>query len=162
MAFAATFARPIFFVRWTSPRMADVPRVTSLFNRAYESMGAHIVYIAIVPEDCVPPDDTTRKSLTKGGDEALDRCLSMHIVLEGQGFRTAILRNALAGMLLLGKRRDKLVVHKTVDEALDEALRRVPPDLKFDKRSVYLSASKAGVVSVVAPKGVPGAAGGGR
>jgi hypothetical protein len=158
MAFATALVRPIFFVRWTSPRLHDVPRVSIEFNRAHEAIGEPLIYIAIVPEDSQPPDEVTRKSMTSGADNVLDRCASMHLVLEGGGFRHSILRNAVAGMLLLGRRREKLAVHGTLDEALDEARRRAPAALKFDKASVLIKASKAGVVTTFTPGGVPGAA----
>jgi hypothetical protein len=147
MSFKATFVRPVFIIRWQSPRMADVPRVTSEFNRAYNEVGQPIPYIAIVPTDCDPPEETTRKLMIKGRDEVLDRCASMHIVMEGEGFRHAILRNALAAMHLFGNKREKVGVHRTLDEALDDALKRAPEELKFDKRAVLSKATVAGIVT---------------
>jgi hypothetical protein len=158
MPFATALVGPVFFVRWAMPRLADVPRVAAEFNRAYEKVGESLVYVAIVPEDSPPPDEATRKSMTSGANNVLDRCVSMHLVLEGEGFRHAILRNVVAGMVLLGGRREKLSISRTIDHALDEALRRAPAEKKFDKQSVLLRASKLGVVGG-ATKGFPGAAG---
>jgi hypothetical protein len=158
MPFATAFVRPVFFVRWAAPRLADVPRVAAEFNRAHEAAGQPLVYIAIVPEDSQPPDEPTRKSMTSGANNVLDRCASMHLVLEGEGFRQAILRNVVAGMVLLGGRREKLSISRTAEEALDEALRRIPAELKFDKQSVLRKASERGII-VSAPKSAPGTAG---
>jgi hypothetical protein len=160
MSFKATFARPVFLVRWTAPRLADVPRLTTEFNRAYEAVGQALPYIAIVPQECEPPDEAARKSMTKGRDEILDRCVSMHLVMEGEGFRYAILRNAFAAMQLFGKKREKVTVHRSLEEALDEALLRAPAELKFDKRAVIAKAITAGVASPYPPspefRGTPG------
>jgi hypothetical protein len=155
----ATFARPVFLVRWTSPRLADIPRVTAEFTRAYDAAGRSIPYIAIVPSDSVPPDEATRKAMTRGRDEVLARCSSMHIVMEGEGFRTAILRNALAAMQLFGNKRDKVAVYRTLEEALEDALRRAPAELKFDKRAILAKAVTAGVASPHAVNEIRGTTG---
>jgi hypothetical protein len=160
MPFRVTFARPVFLVRWTQPRLADVPRVTAEFNRAYETVGQAIPYFAIVPQDCESPDEATRKSMVKARDAVLDRCVTMHLVMEGEGFRVAILRNALAAMMLFGGKREKIRIHRTLEEGLDDALRHVPVDLKFDKKFVLAKAVSAGVASpgpVRDLRGTPGA-----
>lgn len=95
--------------------------------------------------------------MTKARDEVLDRCISMHLVMEGEGFRHAILRNALAAMQLFGNKRDKVAVHRTLEEALDDALQRAPADLKFDKKAIFAKATTAGVASTNKEvRGTPG------
>src|SRR6185295_11393604 len=110
-SYVVTFIRPVFFVRWNAPKGPDVARVASEFFRAHDRFGKRIVYVAIVPDDCEPPDNDVRQAMTRGRDEVLPYCEGMHIVMEGQGFRNAILRNALATMQLFGRRRDQVQIH---------------------------------------------------
>ena len=159
MPYVVTFARPVFLVRWTAPRLADVPRVMLEFERAYESFGHPISFIAIVPQDCVPPDDATRKSMSKARDRIIHRCASMHLVMEGEGFRVAILRNALAAMQLFGLNRNRDKVHRTLEEALEGALRLAPVDMKFDMGAVLVRARATGVASPAASGDLRGSSG---
>jgi hypothetical protein len=148
VAYLASFVRPIFFVRWMSPKAADVAKVAADFFQAHEAFGKRVVYIAIVPEDCEPPDDNVRLAMTRGRDEVLPYCEGMHIVMEGHGFKNAILRNALATMQLFGRKRDQVHIHRTVEEALFKLSRtQLPEDLKFDPKAVIAKARFAGVLT---------------
>jgi len=122
--------------------------VTSEFFRARDALGRPVFYIAIVPEDCEIPDDAARKAMTRGRDEVLPHCDSMSIVMEGSGFRNAILRNALAAMQLFGRKRDRVQVYRTVEELLPKLVRTVPDDLKFDVKVMLSQARATGVLTV--------------
>jgi hypothetical protein len=147
VAYVASFVRPIFFVRWVAPKTADVAKVAADFFKAHDAFGKRVVYIAIVPEDCEPPDDNVRLAMTRGRDEVLPYCESMYIVMEGSGFRNAILRNALATMQLFGRKRDQVHIHRTVDEALFKMVRTLPEDLRFDPKAIVAKARVAGVLT---------------
>jgi len=145
--FVASFIPPVFFVRWIAPTVADVAALTAEFFRIHDAFGKRIVYVAIVPDACRAPDNSARLAMTRGRDEVLPRCEGMHIVMEGHGFRTAILRNAFATMQLFGKKRTQVQIHQTVQGALAQLVGRLPRELKFDPRSMLEKARTAGVLS---------------
>jgi hypothetical protein len=150
VSYVACFIRPVFFVRWTAPVASEMPGVTAEFAQARKQMGEPIVYIAIVPEDCQAPDETTRRAMVRERDQVLPECLSMHIVMEGSGFKHAILRNAMAAMQLVAGKRDKKVqIARTLDEALASASRDVPDGMQFDVRTLIAKALAQGVATPV-------------
>lgn len=138
---------PIFFVRWASPSMTDIAQVKSRLVQAHEQGGHDLVYVAIVPEDSTPPDEAVRKAFMNAMDEVLTYCQTMHFVMEGQGFKHSILRNALASVLLVRGQRTKVFVHRTLEEALTMANKRFPSDLQFDVALVARKAVESGVGS---------------
>jgi hypothetical protein len=110
--------RPVFFVRWKQPAMSDLALLGNKLEQAHEDNGRPVIYVAIIPEDCEPPNDAMRKRFADTMHEVLSHCRTMHFVMEGQGFKSAILRNALAAVLLVRGQRNKVFVHKTIEEAL--------------------------------------------
>jgi hypothetical protein len=148
VAYITTFAHPVFLVRWTAPVVEDMPDVTAEFMRRRKTVRHPLVYVAIVPENCVSPNDATRSAMVRERDLILPECQSMYIVMEGTGFKNAILRNALAAMqLVVGKRDKKVVISRTLEEALFGAARQAPADLRFDVRSVLATALADGVAT---------------
>jgi hypothetical protein len=146
-SYVACFIRPVFFVRWMAPKIEDVSRVAAEFFQAYQRFGNRIVYVAIVPEECEPPDDAVRMAMTRGRDEVLPYCESMHIVMEGQGFRYAILRNALATMQFFGRGRDQVRIYRTLDEALVKLVRSASPGYEIDRNALLAKARAIGILS---------------
>jgi len=146
-SYVAAFIRPVFFVRWNAPKIADVARVAAEFFKAHERFVQPIVYMAIVSEDCEPPNDAVRMAMTRGRDEVLPFCRSMHLVMEGHGFRCAILRNALATMQFFGRGREQVHIHRTVDEAMVKIVRGCPAESKLDPRIVLAKARAMGILS---------------
>ena len=67
---------------------------------------------------------------------------TVHFVMEGRGFAQSIKRSALSGVLLLGGKRGRVVVHSTVAEAL----RQIAPRLTLTVRDFEEKARKAGVL----------------
>jgi hypothetical protein len=152
-SYLTTFIKPIFFVRWIAPQANEVSNVTTEFLDQRKRTGQPIVYIAIVPEDCASPNDETRAAMVIERDRVLGECITMHIVMEGSGFKHAILRNAMAAMqLVVGSRDKRVIIGRTLEEALTTALRAVPEELKFDPRAVHAKAEAHGVATPTATK----------
>lgn len=148
MAFKTAYIEPVFFVRWIDPVPLDTHRVSDEFREARSRAGHPLVYIAIVPEECAVPDDATRAAMVSERDRVLPECSAMHIVMEGSGFKHAILRNAMAAMqLVAGSRDKKIVVGRTLDEALANASRTVPSEQRFSVATVLAKAMAAGVAT---------------
>jgi hypothetical protein len=141
------FVRPVFFVRWSSPKATDIPAIIKALAQAHEALARPVVYVAIAPENSEPPDDRVRKAFTSRMDEVLGHCESMHFVMEGQGFKNSILRNALATVLMVRGQRNKVFVHRTLDEALIAANGRLDPKFRFDQRATIQRAQSLGVAT---------------
>jgi hypothetical protein len=137
----------VFFVRWLAPKVTDLPPVVKALSEARDALGTPVVYVAIVPADCEPPDDQLRRAFTIRMDEVLGHCVSMHFVMEGQGFKNSILRNALATVLMVRGQRNKVFVHRTLEEALIAANGRLDPKFRFDQRVTIQRAESLGVAT---------------
>ena len=156
MSHSTCYVRPVFFVRWIAPVASELAGVTAEFLSHTKAEGGPLVYIGIVPEDCAPPDEATRRAMVKERDAILPQCVSMHIVMEGSGFKHAILRNAMAAMQLVAGKRDKKVrIARTLEEALDEAARELGDRSRLDVRSTIARALAAGVATPTARATAP-------
>jgi hypothetical protein len=144
--------RPVFFVRWLKPQLADLALLSTRLEQAHEANRSPVIYVAIIPEDCSAPNDVMRKRFADTMVEVLGHCQTMHFVMEGQGFKSAILRSALAAVLLVRGQRNKVFVHKTLDEALNAAR-----DLnssgspKLDVAGMIKQARLLGIATIAAP-----------
>lgn len=139
---------PIFFVRWMQPQMADLALLGTRLEQAHEVNQKPVTYIAIIPEDCEPPNEAMRKRFADTMPEVLSHCRTMHFVMEGQGFKSAILRNALAAVLLVRGQRNKVFVHKTLEEALTAARDLTDPSAeKLDVGTTIKQARQYGIVT---------------
>lgn len=108
--------------------MVDVDRIRLATEAASQSVGPNLVYIASIPVGVPPPDTETRAALRAGTEHASSRCVSLHLVIEGQGLRRAIIRSVSAGLLLAT--RASFVVHTHIEEALRAASEHVPMDVE--------------------------------
>jgi hypothetical protein len=141
------FFPPLFFVRWAAPSKADLPALNAQLADAHRKLGDPVTYIAIVPEDCEPPNDEMRAAFSDTMDEVLSHCSTMHFVMEGQGFKHSILRNALATVLLVKGQRRKVFVHRTLTEALNASNQHKPPPKRIDVSSMIHRAEVGGIAT---------------
>ena len=127
--------------------MTDIAQIKSRLAQAREQEGRDLVYIAIAPEDSAAPEEPVRKAFMNAMEDVLNYCQTMHFVMEGQGFKHSILRNALASVLLVRGQRTKVFVHRTLEEALTEANQRSREQDKFDIPTVVRKAIEGGVAT---------------
>ena len=133
--------------------MADLALLGTKLEQAHATNERPVTYIAIIPEDCEPPNEAMRKRFADTMPEVLSHCQTMHFVMEGQGFKSAILRNALAAVLLVRGQRNKVFVHKTIEEALTAA--RGLTDSAGDKIDVAATIKQARQYGIVTPARAP-------
>ncbi len=133
---------PILFVRWQSRcDVADVDRITEAIESAYESVGTGLVYIASIPVGVPPPEPDARAAMRSGAEHASRRCSSVHVVIEGQGLRRAIIRSVSAGLLLAT--RASFSIHTDAEEALHAASQNIP----FEFPEILAIAREKGLVA---------------
>jgi hypothetical protein len=120
MAFVSRVIGNLYVVRWKDATAADVPRVEAEVAAAKRALGkAPLHGLAIVPENTPAPDDRTRSAMSSSISHLLDHLETMHTVIEGGGFKHSILRSAMTGIVLVGGKRGRVVIHGTVSDALD-------------------------------------------
>lgn len=133
---------PVLFVRWQSRcDVADVERITEAIESAYETVGTGLVYIASIPVGVPPPEHDARAAMRLGAEHASGLCSSVHVVIEGQGLRRAIIRSVSAGLLLAT--RASFSIHTDAEEALHAASQSIP----FEFRQVLAAAREKGLVA---------------
>lgn len=138
----STIIDPVLFVRWKQTcEVADVAIIRQRTEAAHREVGDRLVYVSIIPVGVPPPDAETRAALRDGTQHATTHCRSIHIVIEGEGLRRALIRSVSAGILLAS--RSTFKIHSTVREALEEARKIV--DLDVD--AIIATADRKGFLS---------------
>jgi hypothetical protein len=132
---------PILLVRWVERcRAADIDAIVEHLDEAAIAAaqeGEDLIYIAIIPVDCAPPDSEARAALREGTLRATEVCRSVHIVIEGQGLRRALIRSISAGLLLATRNSNGFRIHENLQLALDSA------GLTHGQRSAFIEAANA-------------------
>ncbi len=111
----------IFIVKWNEPTLDDVARVLAAHKRATQATGRPMIFLAVIPEDTVPPPANVRKALDDGLPSLCADSEAVHFIVEGTGFKHTILRAILAANILAGSRRGKVFVASSAEEAVCKA-----------------------------------------
>lgn len=118
MSYHSILIDRVHIVRWQKPELADTLPLVREVRQAAQRVGKNLIGIPIIPEDIEPPTDEARSAMAKRMNEILDVSDSVHFVVEGTGFKPSILRSALSGILLVGGKRGRVLVHRNIDQAL--------------------------------------------
>jgi hypothetical protein len=118
MPFRSTLAGNLYVVRWLEATAPDVRRVEQEAAGFRRGTKQPLHGLAIVGENVPPPDEVTRKTMGESMKTLLDHLETLHVVIEGGGFKNTILRSAMTGVMLLGGKRGRVFVHGTVSEAI--------------------------------------------
>jgi hypothetical protein len=132
----------VFFVKWSEPTMEDVARVLAELDRATRKASKPLIFLAVIPEDCVPPPPFVRKALDRAMARTCVICDSVHFIVEGGGFKHTILRTILAANILATSRRGKVFVSSSAEEAVD----RAPEGARVELASAMMIGSARGLV----------------
>lgn len=134
---------------WGKPTVEDVERVMDRLELIAEKSDRRIVYLTRVPADAPAPDATVRKALESVMPRAAQLCSLYSIILEGDGFVSAVKRGVLTGLLMLGWRRENFLVCASASEVLPQSSGSVRDDAEH---ILYLAESK-GLLTCGAPDG---------
>ncbi len=130
----------VHLLRWLTPTFADVDTVIREIVSTHKSAGRPLVCLGIISDKIPPPDDRTRQAMVNSMEEIIARSEVVHFVVEGSGFKNSIMRSIVSGVLIVGGKRGKAIVHSTVPQAIAA----FPPDL--DKRLITLKAEQVGII----------------
>jgi hypothetical protein len=120
---------PVLFIRWREEcTAADVEEINAIIQRTNRNIGKRMIYIAVIPVGVPPPSPEARAALREGSNQAVEFCSSVHIVIEGEGMRRALIRSVSAGLLLAT--RGSFHIHSGMREALTIARKATDFDLE--------------------------------
>lgn len=108
----------IFFVKWIRPEVVDAEQIVDDIKALHEELGTQLRYVAVIGPHVDPPSEEVRSSMRKNIDDLLRYCTSVHLVIEGKGFRRAMARSIGTSIFLLSKNRGRTFAHDTVEHAL--------------------------------------------
>lgn len=137
------------FVLWGRPTVADMERVIDRLVLIAEKSGRPVVYVTRVPVDAPAPDAVFRKALEGVMPQLIELCSHYSVLLEGEGFISAVKRGILTGLLLLGWRRESFRVCASGDEILAQ----IKPSLRHDAEHILYLAESQGLLSCGSPDG---------
>lgn len=137
------------FVLWGKPTVADVQRVVDRLELIAEKSGRPVVYVTRVPVDAPAPDATVRKAIEDVTPRLIELCAHYAVVLEGDGFVSAVKRGILTGLLLLGWRREAFRVSASPQEILPQLSAR----LHLDAENILQLAESKGLLTCGSPDG---------
>lgn len=132
-----------FVVRWSEPTVEDVARVRAELDRATQVAGRPLVFLAVIPENTVPPAANVRKAMDGALARSCSICDSVHFIVEGGGFKHSILRTILAANILTSGRRGKVFVSSSAEEAVG----RSPADRRMEFTTAIIVAGTRGLVT---------------
>lgn len=123
MAIVSDFITPVLFVCWKEQcQTADVAEIQRLTEAAYDRVKDQLIYVAVIPVAVRPPEAEARAALRDGVDHSSKYCRSVHIVIEGEGMRRALIRSISAGLLLATRKSSRgFHIHETVEQAIQTA-----------------------------------------
>jgi hypothetical protein len=104
------------FVAWGTPESEDLERVADQVKLRFELTNSPILYVTRVPDRAPAPSPLVRAQLARLLPSVLERCADYYVVLEGDGFSSAMKRAILLGLFQLTSTRGKLHVYGSVDE----------------------------------------------
>lgn len=108
----------LYFVRWLEPSPEDVDGILAGVRDAHNKRGK-IHYVAVVGEHIPPPSEEVRTAMKKTIDALFDWCATVHLVIEGRGFRRAMARSVGTSIFLLSRNRGRAFAHDSVEDALE-------------------------------------------
>jgi len=119
MTCATGIVERLFLVRWDEPVPSDVHRVVTEVGTASERLGQKLYFIAVTPANSKPPDEPTRRVFAANLPRLLERCESLHLIIEGTGFSSTVRRAVAAGLFLVSGKRKSMFVHDDIHAALE-------------------------------------------
>lgn len=143
MSVVTGFIAPVYFVRWIVPTVDDVDKIIAEakgLRREHEGL----YYVAIIGKDVDAPGDDVRTAMRRSIDALLESCETIHLVIEGKGFRRAAMRSIGTSIFLLSRYRGRTFAHDSVDDAL----RRIGKDAVPDPRVLLQAAAGRDLLSI--------------
>lgn len=84
---------------WGRPQRDDMVRVLAGVKRASKLHGGRVVYVTRVPINAPTPTTDALRDLNALLPEMMTFCSSYHVILEGSGFKAAMKRGVVTGLL---------------------------------------------------------------
>lgn len=118
------------FALWGKPTKADLDRVIDRVELIAQASGRPVVYITRVPRSAPPPEADVRQHLNSLMPRFVRACSSYHVLLEGDGFISAVKRAILVSLLQFGWRSGSFFVHNNEKGVAAKVERPVRPDVE--------------------------------
>jgi len=147
MACTIVTSEAAVFALWGKPHKVDIDDVFGRVQAAARSSGRPIVFVARIPVEAPPPEPDVRRHLNELMPAFREVCASYHVILEGDGFLSAIKRSMLAQLMQLGWPRDTFFVHASPREIPFKAPRAV----RSTAESLLRVVERHGLLSAPAP-----------
>jgi len=135
------------FALWGRPTFSDVDDVLSEVRSAAQVAGRPVVYITRVPVDAPPPESDVRQRLNDAMPDIRAVCASYHVILEGEGFVSAVKRAILASLMQFGWQRDTFFIHASAQQVSFKA----PREYRDSVERILYMAEQQGLLSASAP-----------
>jgi hypothetical protein len=135
------------FALWGKPSKADLERVLNRVELVATAAGSPIVYIARVPSAAPAPDGEVRAHLNQLMPRFVKLCAGYHVVLEGNGFGSALKRCVLTSLLQFGWRNGSFFVHQDINEVFA----KLSPASRSGARALLDLAGHGGLLSSPPP-----------
>ena len=113
----------VYCVRWIAPDLDDVDAILSEVREGASERAGQAHYMAFIGEGTSLPTAEVRQAMKGTVEHLLREVRSVHIVVEGKGFRRAALRSINTAVFLASRHRDRAFAHDTAEGGA-EALAR--------------------------------------
>jgi hypothetical protein len=103
------------FVAWGTPHLEDIDRVIEHLRSRAGTSTETVFYVTRVPQNAPAPEDKVRKQLNQRLPNIIHYCASYHVILEGDGFASAMKRGVLLSLFQLTQKRGIFYVHANLE-----------------------------------------------
>jgi len=110
------------FVAWGTPQIVDLERALEQLRLRAELTKGLIFYVTRVPSEAPAPEPEVRRHISQRLATVVEHCSQYHVILEGDGFASAVKRGVLLSLFQFTQKRGMFHVHATV-----QSFRRVIP-----------------------------------
>ena len=120
MSYLSTVIDNIYFVRWVAPQPEDIDPLVADVRATKAKIGGRLDYVALISPDVERPSDETRRRMNEAIDTLLESCETCQLVVEGKGFRRALLLSIGIGVFLVSRNRSRTFAHGSLEDALEK------------------------------------------
>jgi hypothetical protein len=136
---------------WGRPQRDDMMRILAGVKRASKLHGGPVVYVTRVPINAPTPTADALRDLNALLPEMMTFCSSYHVILEGSGFKAAMKRGVMTGLLQPIWQPRVFFVHASALEVLE----RLGREQSAHVTELFKLAGRRGLLHCPSPLTVP-------
>ena len=137
MPYKSALLGRIHVVRWeSSPQAPDGSRLLTELETYHRRVGKKLTNLSLVSNRIAAPEGNEQQEMMRRRHIWTDMCEHVHVVVQGEGFKHAIVRSVIAGIAIGFTKRGFLEVHRSMAAAITRIAAELDEDAVILRRRV--------------------------